>query len=545
MTVTPSPLTAPRKISIEEIAAAARNRFGPAVLESRGQGGVELSISLLEPATLPPISKMLFWEMGCLFGGIVVEERQGNWRLSYLFLSGGCGWVEVLVEAPCTTPALPSISSEVHAADWHEREAEDLFGLRFEGHPRLGDFVLHDQMWPEDVAPYRKLHRKSMDAHEEGFRRRPNPEWRPLLVVRDPGAFAMPVGPVYEGGLGQSAHFLLETVGEDVVRAVPRLFYNFRAVEKIAEGQPVSRALLLAERFAATSSFAHSLAFCLAVERISGTEVPAHAKNLRVLLSELERLRHHASAIAGICESTALSVAASQAAIIEERLLRASCQFAGHRYLFGLNVPGGLRRDFSIESCTELLKTIEPAVRELRALEDRLYFTSSFLDRLEDVGIVDRDKARDLNFVGPVGRASGRLSDLRRDCPYEGYETYHFDVPLEIEGDGYARLRILFQEAYQSARLIRSAAARFKPGRISAPCEPHSSGVALGWAEAPIGAALHWLRLDDSGLIERYRIMTASFNNWLGFRVGVEDFAFQDFPIILATFGLSPTECDR
>jgi Ni,Fe-hydrogenase III large subunit len=67
----------------------------------------------------------------------------------------------------------------------------------------------------------------------------------------------------------------------------------------------------------------------------------------------------------------------------------------------------------------------------------------------------------------------------------------------------------------------------------------------LGWAEAPIGAALHWLRLDAAGLVERYRIITASFNNWLGFRVAVEDFAFQDFPIILATFGLSPTECDR
>jgi formate hydrogenlyase subunit 5 len=545
MTVTPSPLTAPKKVQIDEIAAAVRDRFGPAVLVSPGHGGMALSISLLEPTTLPPISKMLFWEMACSFGGIVVEELQGNWRLSYLFLSASCGWIEILIEAPSTTSALPSISAEVHAADWHEREAEDLFGLRFEGHPRLGDFILHDQMWPEGVAPHRKLHRKSMDAHQERFRHRPNPEWRPLLVVQDPGAFAMPVGPVYEGGLGQSVHFLLETVGEDVVRAVPRLFYNFRAVEKIAEGQAISRALLLAERFAATSSFAHSLAFCLAVERISGTQVPARAKNLRVLLSELERLRHHTGAITGICESTALSVAASQAAIIEERLLRVSCQFTGHRYLFGLNTPGGLRRDFSAESCAELLKAVDRAVGELHALEDRLYFTSSFLDRLEDVGIVDPDRARDLNFVGPVGRASGRLSDLRRDCPYEGYEKYQFEVPRETEGDGYARLRILFQEAYQSVRLVHQAAQRLEPGQISVPCEPLSSGVALGWTEAPIGAALHWLRLDGSGLVERYRIITASFNNWLGFRVAVEDFAFQDFPIILATFGLSPTECDR
>jgi formate hydrogenlyase subunit 5 len=545
MVVTPSPLSTPKRMQVDEIVGALRDRFGPAALVSRGDGGVALSTTLVDPRTLPVISKFLFWDLMCSFGGIIVEELRGNWRLSYLFLSPGSGWIEILLEAPSSTPTVPSISAEVHAADWHEREAEDLFGLHFEGHPRLGDFILHDQIWPEGVAPHRKLQRKTMDAHRDRLRHRPNPEWRPLLVVQDPGAFAMPVGPVYEGGLGQSVHFLLETVGEDVVRAVPRLFYNFRAVEKIAERQPVSRALLLAERFAATSSFAHSLAFCLAVERMCRVEVPARAKNLRILLSELERLRHHAGAITAICESTALSVAASQAAIIEERLLRASCQFTGHRYLFGLNTPGGLRRDFTAEACADLLKGVDQAVSELHTLEQGLHFTSSFLDRLEEVGIVDPERARDLNFVGPVGRASGQAIDLRRDCPYGGYEAYHFEVPREIEGDGYARLRILFQEAYQSAQLIHEAAKRLEPGAVSVPCEPPAHGVALGWTEAPIGAALQCLRLDGSCLVERYRIITASFNNWMGFRVAVEDFAFQDFPIILASFGLSATECDR
>ncbi len=544
MVIKPSSLSPSKRMPIEEIAAAVRSRFGSEALVSRGDGGVALSIALLGPGILAALSKFLFWESGCSFGGIVVEELQENWRLSYLFLAPGSGWAEVLLEVSSETSTVPSISAEVHAADWHEREAEDLFGLRFEGHPRLGDFVLHDQIWPEGVAPQRKLQRKTMDAHRDRLRHRPNSEWRPLLVVQDPGAFAMPVGPVYEGGLGQSVHFLLETVGEDVVRAVPRLFYNFRSVEKISEGHPVSHVLLLAERFAATSSFAHSLAFCVAVERMCRAEVPARAKNLRILLGELERLRHHAGAITGICESTALSVAASQAAIIEERLLRASCQFTGHRYLFGLNTPGGLRRDFTGEACAEFLKVLDLAVSELHTLEHGLHFTSSFLDRLEDVGIVDPERARDLNFVGPVGRASGQAGDLRRDCPYMGYETYQFRVPHEIEGDGYARLRILFQEAYESARLIHQAAKRLEPGAIVVPCDT-ARGVAVGWAEAPIGAALHWLRLDDAGLVERYRIMTASFNNWLGFRVAVEDFAFQDFPIILATFGLSATECDR
>jgi Ni,Fe-hydrogenase III large subunit len=213
--------------------------------------------------------------------------------------------------------------------------------------------------------------------------------------------------------------------------------------------------------------------------------------------------------------------------------------------LFGLNTPGGLRRDFDHDDLEKLKASVDQAARELRVLEERLRFTSSFLDRLEDAGVVNPKQARDLNLLGPVGRASGRCHDLRRECAYNGYEGYAFEVPRESEGDGYARLRVLFQEAYQSVALIHEALATAEPGPICVPVHAQSSGAALGWAEAPIGAALHWVRLDESGLVERYRAITPSFNNWLGFHVAVEDFAFQDFPIILATFGLSATECDR
>ncbi|MFZ0635100.1 MAG: NADH-quinone oxidoreductase subunit C [Candidatus Acidiferrales bacterium] len=541
MTAESSSLIPSGKFDLEGLAAAVQNQFRTSVSLSRGTRGVALSITLQESNPLPALCRFLFWDSECSFGGLIVEEHPFNWRLVYLFLAQGAGWIEVVLEVPAGAHSVPSISAEVHAADWFEREAEDLFALQFENHPRLGDFVLHDQIWQEGVAPQRK----SVDINRVNLERRPNSEWRPLLVVQDPGSFAMPVGPVYEGGMGESLHFILETVGEDVLRAVPRLFYKFRAVEKIAEGKSVSDVLLLAERFAATSSFAHSFAFTLAIERICGVEVPARAKHLRVVLSELERLRHHAGAITGICESTALAVAASQAAIVEERLLRASCHFGGHRYLFGLNVPGGLRRDFANDALRDLVTAVDQAVDDLRVLEDRLHFTSSFLDRLEEVGVVDPDKARDLNLVGPVGRASGRGHDLRRECPYGGYDEYEFEVPREFGGDGYARLRVLIREAYESASLIHQAIQRLQPGPVLAPCEVPSSGAALGWAEAPIGAALHWVRLDGSGLVWRYRAITPSFNNWLGFHVAVEDFAFQDFPIILATFGLSATESDR
>jgi formate hydrogenlyase subunit 5 len=191
------------------------------------------------------------------------------------------------------------------------------------------------------------------------------------------------------------------------------------------------------------------------------------------------------------------------------------------------------------------LSAVDAALLQLRRLEDRLRFTSSFLDRLEEVGVVTSEAARDLDLLGPVGRASGLSNDLRRVSPYAGYREFAFEAACEKEGDGYARLRVLFFEAQQSGRLIRQAMEVLPPGGVCAEAKPTIPGPAIGWAEAPLGATVHWLRLDEDGRIDRYRILSPSFRNWLGFHVAVENFAFQDFPIILATFGLSATECDR
>jgi Ni,Fe-hydrogenase III large subunit/Ni,Fe-hydrogenase III component G len=531
----------PQRYDAKSLAAAIEQRFASAVSPSANEESrFDPSFILTQPEALPSLAQFLFGDAGCSFGGLIVEERQ-EWILRYVFLIPGESWMHFVLRLPLATKTVPSISAQIHAADWYEREAEDLFGLEFEEHPRLGDFILHDQVWQEGLAPMRK----AFDAGQTHLKKRPKEDWHPVLVVQDPGAFAMPVGPVYEGGIGESVHFLLETVGEDVIRAVPRLFYNYRAVEKIAEGKSVLDALLLAERFSAKSAFAHSLAYCQAVERIFQQEVPLRARGLRVALAELERLRHHAGSIAAICQSTALNVSEAHASIVEEQLLRASCAIAGHRYLFGLNTPGGLRRDFEAQNCRNLLGTVDTASRQLQKLEERLRYSSSFLDRLEDVGIISPESARDLDLVGPLGRASGLAHDLRRACPYSSYERYRFEVPCETEGDGLARLRVLFSEAQQSAGLIRQVVESLEPGETCAPVAQADGGVASGWVEAPIGAAVHWIRLDREHRVERYRILSPSFRNWLGLHVAVEDFAFQDFPIILATFGLSATECDR
>lgn len=500
------------------------------------------TMCVIEPSTelLAEVCGRLFLDLGFSFAGLIVEEGETEWQLRYVFYGEHeAGWVHVVKTAPLAQKSFPSIVKFVHAADWHEREAEDLFGIHFEGHPRLGDFVLHDDAWQEGVEPMRH----SFSVQTPVTDRLPNTEWRPHRILEAPGAFAMPIGPVFSG-VTESVHFLLETVGEDVTRALPRLFYKYRGIEKIAEGRSVDDVLMLAERFAATTAFAHALAYCDAVEAICIAEAPPRAQLLRVFIAELERLRHHVGAVEGICESTGLVVAASQVAMLEEQLLRVSGALTGHRYLLGLTIPGGLSIDLDEAACGDALRQCQNIIRRFDELERVLQVSSSFLDRLEEAGLIAQLDARVFGLVGPIARASGISRDLRQARPYGSYARFPFAVPTEVEGDGYARLRILFREARQSVRLMEQSLAALSTGPVCIPVK-RRAGTALGWVEAPRGAAFHWVHLKADGTVARYHIVSPSFANWLGFRLSVEKFTFQDFPIILSTLDLSVAENDR
>lgn len=495
---------------------------------------------LCKPDQVPGVCDWLFNELGCHFAGLVAEEGSKHWDIRYIFwVEGETGNIEVTAKAPLEERVFQSISRVVHAADWHEREVEDLFGLVFEGHPELGNFILHDDIWGEGTAPMRK----SFDASRPVTDRQPRQDYQPRRIVRAPGSFIMPLGPIFSGD-AESVHFQLETIGEEVISAFVRLFFKYRGLEKIAEGRSVEEVLLLAERFAATTAFSHGLAFSESVERIGTTAVPERAQYLRVFLAELERFRHHLGVIAGICNSTGLAVADNQAAILEEEALRLSGELSGHRYLFGLVVPGGLSCDFRDEACRDVAHRSRAILNRLNELEQMLRFSNSFLDRIEKVGVITADQARSHGLVGPVARGSGHCYDLRRMQPYSAYNQFDLEIPCEQEGDGYARLRIWFAEARQSVNIMEQVSRKIPGGPIYVPYEK-KSGVAFSGIEAPRGATYHWVRTSENGKISRYRPITPSCTNWHGFHLAVENFAFQDFPIILATFGLSVAENDR
>jgi len=492
-----------------------------------------------EKKQVPLICDWLFNKQNYHFAGMIAEEN-AMWELCYLFVGfGQVRYIKVITTAPFDQNNFKSVSMSVHAADWHEREAEDLFGLNFEDHPRLGDFILHDDVWQEGVKPMCS----SFDKEKALVNRKPNSYWRPRRILDLQGAFIMPIGPIFSGE-AESVHLQLETIGEEIIRAFPRLFFKYRGVEKIASGKSVGDVILLAERNVGTSAFSHALAYCIAIEQLSDIKVPKRAQMLRIFFAELERIRSHVGAIEAICNSTGLVVAASQVSILEEEMLRLCGELADHRYLFGLTIIGGLSLDCDNSSCKKVVEKVEKTVARLDEIEKLLIDTSSFLDRLEEVGIISEAQAISHGLVGPMARGSNHCNDLRKLQPYLGYDKLEFEIPYETEGDGYARLRVLFAEIKISANIMEQVISKLPQGEVFTKGKI-KAGLALAGVETPRGATWHWIRIDENAKVKRYRLLTPSFTNWHGFHLAIENFAFQDLPIIMATLGLSVSENDR
>jgi Ni,Fe-hydrogenase III large subunit/Ni,Fe-hydrogenase III component G len=474
-----------------------------------------------------------------IFAGIVPENDPGTQavRLLYVFYAQDGPWVGI--EVSNHDQSVPTVSGLLFAADWQEREMEDLFDVHFEGHPQLGDFVLHDDHWPEGTAPMRRhsweIHPKATESQDLSMPR----------IVEAPGSFVMPVGPVYSG-TAESIQFHLETVGEEIVFAHIRPFYKYRAVEKILEGQKPSVALLIGERIDGLTAFAHSLALAQALETLAVTPVPPRAKLLRVFWAEFERIRSHIHVLAGILESTGLSVPASLMQALEENLLQVSGVSAGHRYLFGLNKLGGLSRDWSDAEIQTIVHQLGTVVQQSQRISYALAFDNSFLDRLESIGVLNRDLAISHGLVGPVARASGVNRDLRAWQEYAGYDQITFGIPVQSEGDGYARFRQLCQEIDQSSGIIQQIPPLLSPETpVASDVRITETGTAFGYVESPSGAIICGVSVNGQGIIERSRVVTPGLANWHAFPQAVRHFAFQDFPIILATFGLSVADLDR
>ena len=427
------------------------------------------------------------------------------------------------------TGELPSLTTHFPLLGWYEREMMDLQGLTFTGHPEPVPLVKHD----EDPKP---------QGQRLGKTPPPNNGRAHLPDIDATDVQQLPFGPI-RADVFESAEFTFFYVGEHIIHYQPRLFFKHRGMESCFEHQDPGRAVVIAERISAVGSLGHALAYCEAVERAAGCEVPIRARALRVLLAEMERLYNHLHYLGHLCHTTTLKVGEAQGKLLEERAKQLNARLTGSRFLRSLLIPGGLRRD--LEPGQWLGDGLEDLRQQFVAYVDRLEKSESHLDRLITTGQLPERVAFDQGATGPIERASGLDRDMRRDHAYAHYAGLPLTVPSFKEGDAYARERVRFGEIEASFVLCQRILLLLKSGPIHTECKPAPGAEGLGWAEGPRGSLFYAVHIGADGKLSRVKIKSPSFSNWRAFPFTVHDSNMMDYAINEASFGLTMAGCDR
>jgi Ni,Fe-hydrogenase III large subunit/Ni,Fe-hydrogenase III component G len=500
----------------------------------------EVYLTLRDADSRPAIS-ILREEQKARVAAVFAEDRrsaEGCFLNHYVLeFPGNPQYLILSTRIDPNKPVFPSLSAELPALNWQEREIQDWFGIHLEGHPNPRRVALHDN-WP-DVHPMRKdFPVDCVLPPFEGERH----VYRPALGE---GVFQIPVGPVH-ASIIEPGHFSFAVAGEPILYLQLRMFYTHKGTEKLFEGAPVQRAVFLAESISGDSSFSHGTAFCQAVERAASVEIPPLAGRMRTILLELERVYNHVADIGAIATDVGFAIANAHASRLREMMFNLNEQLTGNRLLRGMVCIGGVRRRWSYSQISALKQTLRDFEGEFQRLVDLVSASDSTRDRLQHTGILQPAKARDLGVVGVAGRASGVDLDVRRDHPYAAYAQYDMQTPVYDVGDVWHRVQVRIDQVRASLKVLLDAAKEEHQGEPFIPVRQIPPGhCALSAVEGWRGEILHWIRIGEDGCLERCKIKDPSLNNWPALVEAVQGNIIPDFPVINKSFNLSYSGTDR
>lgn len=347
-------------------------------------------------------------------------------------------------------------------ANWYEREAFDMFGINFTGHPMLRRILL-PTYW--EGHPLRKdysaratertpyyLDKAKQDFEQEELRFVPE-DWGMKRGNRDEDFMFLNLGPNHPSAHG-AFRVVLQLDGEEVVDSVPDIGYHHRGVEKMGERQTWHSFIPYTDRVDYLGGVAQNMPYVLSVEQMAGITVPDRAQVIRVMLTEFFRINNHL-----LYMGTAIQDAGGMTPVFymfADRqkvydVVEAITGFRMHPAWFRIggtaaDLPNGWQK-----LVREFLDWMPSRLKEYKkaALEN-----SVMIGRTRNVAQYDAKQALAWGVTGTGLRATGIDFDIRKARPYSGYENFDFEVPVCYHGDAYDRILVHYEEIWQSMRII-------------------------------------------------------------------------------------------
>jgi NADH-quinone oxidoreductase subunit D/NADH-quinone oxidoreductase subunit C/D len=494
------------------------------------------------------------------------------------------------VQVPRDNPVVPSLTPVFPGADLQEREAWDLMGIRFDGHPNLKRVLTwegfeghplqkdwREPFYEEDGKPF-----KSRWPGGDVIRSEDNNPFNKNVEYPegfDPALWE-PVGEsaVY-AGVGRLDHAVSETAistdqivvnlgpqhpsthgvfrmvvrleGETVVDLEPVMGYLHRNHEKIGERNTFLMNIPFTDRLDYFNSMSNNFGYVLAVEKLMGTKPPERAEYLRVMMAELTRIVNHLAGIGFLLNDLGAFFTPFLYAFEERELILDIFEaVSGSRMMCNYYRFAGMARDLPdgvLEQVKKLVLDRLPA--KVDDLDAFLTNNEIIRARTIGVGVLTAEDAIAHSVVGPVLRASGVPYDVRRADPYGIYDRFEFDVAVRYHGDIYDRYLIRLDEIRQSIRILEQVVRDIPEGPIQEGKPQYQvrvpPGEAYGRVEGPKGELGFYVVSNGKPNPWRYHVRAPSFINLTPLGVMGKNYKIADVVTILGSIDIVLGETDR
>ena len=372
--------------------------------------------------------------------------------------------------------SMPTITDLWPAANWYEREAFDMFGVHFDGHPHLTRILL-PPTWKghplrkdhpvraTEMGPY-ELDNEIEDREQAALQF--DPESWGLQRRHDSTDFMfLNLGPNHPSSHGVF-RVVLQLDGEEIVDAIPDIGYHHRAAEKMGERQSWHTYIPYTDRVDYLGGVMNNLPYVMALEQLAGIEVPERVKVVRIMLCELFRIQSHLLFYGTFVQDVGAMSPVFYMFTDRQKIydiIEPICGFRMHPAWFRI---GGLAADLPKgwdKPVRELLDWLPPRLDEY----DRIALQNRTVKaRTKGIAAYDAAEAIEWGVTGPQLRATGLEWDLRKKRPYSGYDQFEFDIPVGANGDCYDRCLVRVEEIRQSLRIIRQCVDHMPPGEHKA-----------------------------------------------------------------------------
>lgn len=324
----------------------------------------------------------------------------------------------------------------------------------------------------------------------------------------------LPIGP-FHPLLEEAEYFKLKVEGEKVVGIEMETGWVHRGIEKLCEQKTFDQAIFTVERICGICSTSHPLAFAHALEDIDKIEIPERAKYIRTLIGELERIHSHLLWIGLAGHYIGYDTLWMWAWKYREPVLDLMEMISGNRNHYGMIRVGGVRRDIDDTLLPVILEKLIPIQQKMEMIAKAANDDPVLKSRLKGVGVLSRQAAIDYGAVGPIARAAGIATDVRKFEPTDAYGLVDFKVITTNNGDTYDKLVVRVLEIFESIKIIKQVIEKLKivKGSYYIDVKEISPGQGIGRYEAPRGEVIHYVRTDGTNRSVRHKVRAPSYVN--------------------------------